>query len=382
MKKIVIVGGGVCGISTAYHLKKHYPSDEVILLEKDSSIGNRIKVSGNGRCNFSNENISDSDYKNGDKIKNILSIYQGYEEEFYQQIHLYYYHDEEGRRYPISNSSKTVLFLLTEALKQLGVKILTDTSVIDIEKKGEQIRLILNQGVIVTDIAIITSGGASYFYSCDNYNFLQNLGLKFTNISPSLCPIILKEKIDKSIVGKRAKVNVKLFHDNKLIFCEKGEIIFKKDGISGIVIFNVSSYINRYNLDINRCELHIDFIPEINILELNRLIEQTSLSFAYKSLLCAEISEYLLLNVSYNEEIKDKIYHLKDLYPLRESQVTSGGISCEEINFDNLSLKRYPNIFVGGEVIDVDGKCGGYNIHFALACGYFIAKNLENKKHN
>lgn len=372
MERIVIVGGGVFALSAAYCLKRKNPSYEVIILEASDEIGKRIKVSGNGRCNFSNANITAQDYKNGKFIINILNEFKSDEKHFFRELNLYYYEDEEGRRYPLTNSSKTVHYLFKEALEKLKVKIITNCKIKDIIHKQNIITTFDNVDYAY-DKLILASGGCSYLYSEQSYDYLKNLHLKLIKPKSSLCPLVVEEKIDKKIVGKRNAVNIKLFYNKELLYEEKGELIFKKDGISGIVVFNISSYINRFNLDLSKIILKIDFAPDVDINDLQSLIDKKGKEFAFHALLTNEIADAF---INSNESIKNKVFHLKSFYPLVDSQVTSGGIDISEINMSNLSLNKFPNIYVGGEIIDVDGKCGGYNIHFAIACGYYLAKKI------
>lgn len=379
MKKIAVIGGGVSGISASIHLKKRYPDYEVIIFESDSEIGKRIKISGNGRCNFSNKNIDADSYKNGDIIKPILTAFESYKDQFFEMINLHYYYDEEGRMYPYSNSSKTVLHLLKNALEILGVKVKTNHRVKNVRVCDNVIQLEVNDDIVFCDYLILSSGGKSYLYGDQAYNYLSALNLRFAPLNPSLCPLVLKNKINKAIVGKRSRANVSLYYKNKFVYQERGEIIFKKDGISGIVIFNLSSYINKLGLQIQECSLHLDFIPDVSEDELRLQLNNNSLKDIYYSYLSEELAE-----VIFNEEktlmgLKDKRYQVERLYPFKESQVTSGGIDLDEINLHDLSLKKYPSIFVIGELMDVDGKCGGYNINFALACGYYLSKNANLK---
>lgn len=370
MKKVVIIGGGVCGLFAAYFLKTKYPDYKVQIIEKDSECGKRIKVSGNGRCNFNNLNLSKKKYKNGERIEHIINDFKNVQDEIYQDLNLHYYADEEGRMYPISNSSKTVHYLLLDKLKELGVEFHNDF-IVNIDKQ-----CVYGNNRYPFDYLIIACGGQSYLYQEDNIKFLNNLKLKLNPFFSSLCPISVNEKIPSSIVGKRAKAQIKIKQNDNTVFSEEGEILFKKDGLSGIVIFNVSSYIARHFKD-NKFDIYVDFCPNIDITDLYIEKSKFGIEKTIKSYLVEEIASYILSFKNPIEQLKSLKYTFKSLYPLKESQVSCGGIDLNEINLNDLSLKKYPNIYVGGEILDVDGDCGGYNIAFAQACAYFIAKNLK-----
>ena len=369
--KVIVVGAGPCGIIASLRIKQLHPNCDVILIEKDNQIGKRIKVSGNGRCNFSNANISLTYYKNGEYIKHILDSFESHKDNLFKQLNLHYYSDEEGRMYPVTNSSKTIHNQLLNALIKAGVKIHTEEEVLSI---GEDL-LITNKTKYAYDKLILAIGGISYLYNSNSHDILNNLNINETKLYPSLCPIKVKEKLPKEIVGKRAKATISLIKNNIEVFKESGEIIFKKDGLSGIVIFNASSYIaNNYHEDYKIKVSFYDDLTKEEILIQEKKFNRIEILSSY---LVDEIAEYLSKqNKSIYDLLTNLTFTFNGLYDFKESQVTSGGISLSEINLDNLSLKKYHNIFVGGELMDVDGRCGGFNIHFAFASGHFIAKNL------
>lgn len=369
--KVIVVGAGPCGIIASLKVKQLHPDYDVLLIEKDNQIGKRIKVSGNGRCNFSNANVDSSYYKNGNSINHILESFDSEKTNLFNELNLHYYSDEEGRMYPVTNSSKTIHNQLLNALMKTGVKIHTEEEVLSVNET----LLITNKTKYAYDKLILAIGGISYLYNSNSHDVLNKLNIKETKLYPSLCPIKVKEKLSKEIVGKRAKATVTLIRNNLEVFKESGEIIFKKDGLSGIVIFNASSYIaNNYYEDY---KIKVSFYDELTKEEILKQEKNFNRYEILSSYVVDEIAEYLSRqNRSIYELLTDLIFTFNGLYDFKESQVTSGGISLNEINLDNLSLKKYPNIFVGGELIDVDGRCGGFNIHFAFASGYFIAKNL------
>lgn len=378
MKSIVVIGGGPCGIMASYQIKKNHTDYQVILIDK-TSIGKRIKVSGNGRCNFSNENISKDFYYNGNLINDILLKYKSYEKSFLDEINLHYYVDNEGRKYPLTDSSKTVLNKLSNIINKIGVIVKEDECFVKLICNNGKYIVITSNGKYEVDKVIFAIGGCSQLYKAeDYYNVLFNIPykIKIKKMNSSLCPITVKEKINKNVVGKRAKVKVYVTYLNRVIYQESGEIIFKKDGVSGIVIFNISSFIsNRENLD--NYKLVINFIDGVEKEDIDLQLLKFKKDEVVSSYVVDEIKDMILQRY-------DDIYlglskfslTISNLYPLNESQVTRGGISLDELDLSNLSLKKDKNIYFGGEMIDVDGRCGGYNIYFALASGYLIGNSI------
>lgn len=377
MKRIAVVGGGPGGLTACYKIKEEHPDYQVVLFERDEMIGKRIKVSGNGRCNLLNININQNDYYNGEKINYILSYFNKYQNDFFASLNLHLYHDDEGRMYPITNSSKTVVNAFINALTRKGVIIKLNEKYLSLKKDNDEYLLITSCDKYIFDKVIFATGGASYLYKKEDYeNIVNSLPYKinYEELFGVLCPIKVKEKINKECIGKRSKAKIYLYLNNDLIYEESGEILFKKDGISGIVIFNISRYIDYKKA--NLYSLKINFIDGIKKNDIDKELSLYSKKEVISSYVVDEIADLILsyYNNVY-QGLSSFILHVDSLYSLNESQVTRGGILIEELNND-LSLKKDGNIYFLGEMIDVDGKCGGYNIYFALASGYFVGSKI------
>ena len=377
MKRIAVVGGGPGGLTACYKIKEEHPDYQVVLFEKDEMIGKRIKVSGNGRCNLLNININQNDYYNGEKINYILSYFNKYQNDFFASLNLHLYHDDEGRMYPITNSSKTVVNAFINALIRKGVIIKLNEKYLSLKKDNDEYLLITSCDKYIFDKVIFATGGASYLYKKEDYeNIIKSLPYKinYEELFGVLCPIKVKEKINKECVGKRSKAKIYLYLNDDLIYEESGEILFKKDGISGIVIFNISRYIDYKKA--NLYSIKINFIDGIKKNDIDKELSLYSKKEVISSYVVDEIADLILsyYNNVY-QGLSSFILHVDSLYSLNESQVTRGGILIEELNND-LSLKKDENIYFLGEMIDVDGKCGGYNIYFALASGYFVGSKI------
>lgn len=377
MKRIAVVGGGPGGLTACYKIKEEHPDYQVVLFERDEMIGKRIKVSGNGRCNLLNININQNDYYNGEKINYILSYFNKYQNDFFASLNLHLYHDDEGRMYPITNSSKTVVNAFINALTRKGVIIKLNEKYLSLKKDNDEYLLITSCDKYIFDKVIFATGGASYLYKKEDYeNIVNSLPYKinYEELFGVLCPIKVKEKINKECIGKRSKAKIYLYLNNDLIYEESGEILFKKDGISGIVIFNISRYIDYKKA--NLYSIKINFIDGINKNQIDNELSLYTKKEVISSYVVDEIADLILsyYNNVY-QGLSSFILHVDSLYSLNESQVTRGGILIEELNSD-LSLKKDGNIYFLGEMIDVDGKCGGYNIYFALASGYFVGSKI------
>ncbi len=315
-------------------------------------IGRKILASGNGRCNISNTNLNKNSYNNEFAYKlvndNINDLF-----DLFNKLHIYTKSDNEGRLYPLSESSQSVLNIL---LKNISNDKIIDLEINSINKKND--KYYLNNSYGPFDKIIIAIGSnASYIKPYNSINIINELNIKFNQFKPSLVGFKTSLKL-KEISGVRQKGNVSLYKDDKLIHSEDGEFIFKDDGISGICIMNLSSYYQRLD-DRSKTYIKLDLSPNNDYKYLDSVLNPKLLNYINKN------------NINYH----NFIIPIKDVYDFEFAQVSNGGIDISEIN-NNLSLKKDNNIYVGGEIIDVDGLCGGYNLMFAFTSAIIISKNI------
>ncbi len=324
-------------------------------LFNDGKIGQKILASGNGKCNIANKNYSDKYYHNNELAKEVLKN-QKELFEYFENLDIYTKEDKEGRMYPISESSLSVLSVLLNNIKQEIISIKIES----IEKRDKQ--FYLNQDYGPFDFVVLALGSIANYNKTYSFSIIEDLNIKMTPFQPSL--VGFKTNLNfHEISGVRAKVSASLYQENELIHEESGEVIFKDNGISGICIMNLSSY---YNHLINKKNCKI-------------LLKFTDKKYDnYTTILHPKLLNYI---EEHKVSIDSFLIPIKDTYGFENAQVCSGGISIDELT-KSLRLKKDPNIFVGGELIDVDGVCGGYNLMFAFCCSLVIAKELENEISN
>lgn len=380
MEKIAVIGSGPAGLMSIYSLVKNGYKN-ITLFESDNQIGKRIKVSGNGRCNFFHTPIEYDKYSSFN-VKYYMDEFLKNSEEIFNDLGLRYVVDEEGRVYPRSDSSKMVVKIFERFLNKNNVTIKLNTRINKLEKKYNKIKLSYEDKYEEFDFVVLAIGGFSYKYNIDEKNtFLKESNILISDIKPSLVPIKTSKYKNKHLEGKRFKVKLSLLERNIKIYEENGEVLFKKDGISGIVTFNVSSILARKHLSSYKdYKVEIDFAPDLSINELKEEIYNPlfTLEENLENLFIEELKDELLMHNK-----KDIINYIKrysldviDLYPFESSQVTSGGIKLDSLNY--FMLKNYDNVYPCGEILDIDGLCGGYNIAFAFASGYNV-KNVLKK---
>ena len=355
--KIGIIGAGALGLMLATLLEKNKIEYEIY---NKGKVGRKILASGNGKCNIANNMISDPSYPNNFFAKELVISHQKQLFSYFDELNIYTKADKEGRMYPISESSLSVLNIL---LKHINQNKIIDAEIISISKKNN--KYYFNNIYGPFDKIIIASGSPAAFKKpYPSISYINDLNIKFNDFKPSLVGLKTKLKI-KQISGVRQKVIVDLYQDKNLIHSEYGEIIFKDDGVSGICVMNISSYFQGLN-NKNNCSLIVDLSPNFDADNL-------------ESVLQPKLFEYVKANkIDYHKFVLP----ITGTYDMEFAQVAKGGIDLSELN-NNLTLKKDNNIYAGGEIVDFDGVCGGFNLMLAFTSALAIFNDLyeiRNKK--
>lgn len=359
--KIGVIGGGASGVFVAIRIKELHPNYDVTIFERNDKLLKKIYATGNGRCNFANSDPIEGAYNN-DFVYPILNEFD------HNEINSYF--DSIGIKsrkldnlyYPYSLSAATVAEKMICRVNQLNINVVLNAKINSYSKNKE---IVVNNEKYKFDNLIFACGGKSspQFGTDGNiYTLLESHGYKIEKLSPSLCPIKVKENVNK-LDGVRAKAKVTLFSSNKEIYSEEGEVQFRSDALSGIVIFNMAFTINKYNLQNANTTIKIDFVPEV---------KESIKKEEYNCYLNEKLSSYLAKN---NIDIHNAIFTYKSFYNFDISHVSSGGVSLDNIS-TSLESKIEKGIFFIGEVLDVDAKCGGYNLMWAFASAEKVAKTI------
>ena len=386
--KIAIIGAGCCGLFLANLLSKE--NVDVFMFEKNNKLGKKILASGNGKCNFTNLGSFCDKYNNkfANEIINDFNVDETLK--VFTDMGLLYKKDVQDRCYPLSECSMSVLDCLKMNIS--NVHILMENEIKNIVKTTKGYILEGDETKSVFDYVICCSGSsASNLGSLKAYNFLRSLDIKMNECKASLAPVKVREKV-KELKGLRIKCLAKLIsEEGSLVYEENGEVLFKEDALSGIAVFNMSSFINRKNQNY-KIMLDLSSGMSDETLKMYFLSKKNNPENIFKGYLNDKLGEYILrknniqfindanLNRIIND-IKGLSFDVVGVYPLVDGQVCSGGVLIEEVT-TNLELKKYENVYVGGELLDVDGVSGGYNMQFAWSCAGVIAKNIRNKINN
>ena len=432
--KVVVIGGGPAGIMSAISAKNS--GNDVILIEKMNSLGKKLLITGKGRCNITSSlNINEFIQNIPGNGRFLYSAFQNFTNE--DIINLLKKHnvkvkEERGNRiFPVSDKSKDVLDAFYEELKNLNVKIYTNTTVNQIIVKdasvtGVEYTFNNNKYTINADKVILATGGKSYpttGSTGDGYEMAKKLGHTITEIKPSLIPIVANEnsaiekinlenyknskELCKSLQGlslKNVKIQFEDIEKNKVIYDDFGEMLFTHFGISGPTILSSSAHIIRYKninelLKQGKIILKIDLKPalsneklDLRILrdfekEKNKLFRNSLDELLPQKLIDPVIH---LSGINPNKKVneiskKERMQLLKILKefcitisgfrPVEEAIITAGGINIKEINPKTMESKLINNLYFAGEIIDVDAYTGGFNLQIAYSTGVTAGLN-------
>lgn len=400
--KVVVIGGGASGIIASL---KASENADVTLIEGNNKIGKKILITGNGKCNFWNNSICINKYNSNninfleniltrkDKVYNYLTNILGITP-----------FEKNGYIYPYSKTASSIVETLDRELKKRNVDILYGLKVTKIEiEDSSKIKLYLSDDTTIKadKIIIATGSKAASKTGSDGsgYDLLKELGVDIIPVSPSLVPLKISDSEKSLWGGVRCDVKLTVSKDNIPIKEELGEIQLTDYGISGIVTFNISSIVSKYLLEHNNFNVSIDFLKEVK--DVAQFLEEKNTSMKASSLeeLLETIFNYKLLQALLRRANLKKDDSLKNLKQdekerliaaiknfeitvtgtedYEKAQVCRGGVSLNEID-NSFSLKKYKNIKVIGEVLDVDGDCGGYNLAFAFISGYIAGDEIND----
>ena len=369
---IAVVGAGASGIYYSLLRKDKHPEDTITIFEKEIKPGRKILATGNGHCNLLNSSIRPEDFNDVPYMSSLLDKYPyAYLELVFSKWGIPLMRKGE-LVYPLSYSAKNFLNQLLGLLEDKNVKILTGIRIESYSRRNNGYYL-NDKGPF--DMVVFSTGGAStpkLGSDGDIFNEIADHGYDIAPLVPGLCPFILKEKV-KSISGQRHKASVTLMINGKSVYSEKGEVLFKDDGISGIVIFNIESIYARSYTNVNDAKLNVDLFSEYSEGELLEMIKASAkISKEYMlGFISPELINYLLPKGGkqspeyWAHALKNVIFTIKDVYDFSSSQVTVGGINIKELD-SKLMSKREKGVYFIGESVNIDGICGGFNLSWAL----------------
>ncbi|MBR1386363.1 MAG: aminoacetone oxidase family FAD-binding enzyme [Bacilli bacterium] len=401
MNKVIIIGAGVSGITCGIELKKR--GIDVLVLENLKTSLKKVLVTGNGRCNYWNENFSSSFFYSDDKnfINNVISEDNKNKiKGFFDSIGLVGT-VKNGYFYPMSMQASSVRNMLLEEVKRLKLEIINDCKVEKVEKTSNGFRVLCNDKTFSCDNVVVACGSHAYYKEKSlGYEICKDLGHRIVPVLPSLVQLVGEGNYFKNWAGVRSNSIVSILVDNKKIKEEQGEIMLTDYGVSGICIFNISTIASISLNNNKKVKVLINFLPEINDLKSYFDLRSKTIPSINISSFLESLVNYKLVNTILDLVKIDKSSHWSDLSldekdklckylssfevvitstkSFDSAQVCSGGVDTREINYNTMESKIVPHLYVVGEVLDVVGDCGGYNLGFAFISGYIAGRSVKN----
>jgi hypothetical protein len=389
---VVIIGGGASGMMAA--LSAGRQGYKTLLIEKNNKLGKKILATGNGRCNFTNVFASSKDY-NSDFVLGALSVLSVKDTlKLFDDLGLMKLEEGQGRCYPASEQAQSIMDVIEEELKRLKVEILYEKEVRLVTKNNGLFKLdFTDSSSLISKNVIVATGGISLPQSGstgDGYTIAKTFGHSITSLVPSLTRLKLKHQYLNEMSGVRFTNNLKLISDNQVIDEVYDDVIFNKTGISGLGILSLSKQAN-FSVNANKKTTVVvrlvDSNEETLLKRFNRLAYKTVFNglvgLINKKLIIPVLEEAGIKN--YNravsslnkQEVKKLIkillgfeFEVIGSDGFDDAQVTSGGVNLEEVNKTTLESLLVEGLYFTGEVLDIDGKSGGYNLQWAWSSGY------------
>ena len=396
----VVIGAGASGMMAAITAARE--NKKVAIIEKLDKAGKKLLATGNGKCNFTNEVMhADCFYGETSFVEQILSNFT-LEDclAFFHSIGIYP-KQKNGYYYPNSEQASSVTNALLFELERLGVKVFYETQVHEMSSTSEAVYIGTNKEEFIAKRVVIATGllAAPKLGSDGSmFDVIKSLGHRFCPILPVLCGFYCKGIKFKQVSGVRAHGTVAAYIDGVKLTADTGEIQFTDYGVSGIPVFQISHYLSKGLYEKKTVEIKINLLPDfsydklIEELNMRRRIGQTlPVNALLNGLINQKLADMILEKAGLKQDIyissisNEQIIKIAKL--LQEisvtvtnyrdfefAQVCTGGIPTSDVNPVTLESKLAPRIHFTGEILDVDGICGGYNLHFAWATGYIAGK--------
>jgi len=376
---IVIAGGGAAGLTAAVCCGMDGAGHDrlsIAVIEKKEVPGKKLSATGNGRCNLSNAACTEREEVDS----------------FFHGLGLLTRTDEAGRMYPYSEEAGEVSALLADTARRQGTEFYLNTQIVKIEPAGEGggFRVEAESGGKALSFRcrklLLAMGGKSYSAfgtTGDGYGLARRLGHSVTRLAPSLVPVCVDADL-AGLAGTRIKASVTLTRCGHPVDTEEGEVQFHRDCISGICIMNLSRFLvlnpeKPFAEGFTEYELHLDLVPELTEEELAAFLKKhQNLQTLVKKKAAAWI---LQKNLSWEETaalLKNLCFTVSGTKGWNDAQVTRGGVVLDEVNLDTMESRILPGLYFAGEILDYDGPCGGWNLHFAWQTGMKVGRSMAD----
>ena len=396
MKKILVIGAGASGMMAAIQAARN--GNQVTIYEKGDRIGKKILATGNGKCNLTNLSMGSEFYytDDTDKLMRCLNIFSEKDTlSFFEKMGLMV-RERDGYVYPYCEQAAVVLDVLRGVLEQEQIKVVTSVEGISIQAvKNDRFQVISSIGKEIFDAVILACGSKAGMKNAvtDGYDLAKAFGHRIKKLYPALVQVRCSENFFGMIAGVRCKSKITLLVNEQEAATEQGEVQFTDYGISGIPVFQISRMIAGYLDEKKNVRVLIDFIPHMSEEEWlgfynerlpafeGQTVDAFLLGMLHKKISLMLMKEYGLKAtdrlgksnkkalVSLGHAMKAFLVTPKSVNPFEQAQVCRGGVDFAELK-DSMESIYQKNLYICGEMVDIDGKCGGYNLQWAWTSGY------------
>lgn len=397
-----VIGAGAAGMMAAITAARQ--GIDVVLLEHTKRAGSKILQTGNGKCNFTNTNMSPECY-NHDSVEFVKRVLEMFDENaaisFFEELGVYH-KNRNGYIYPHSETAASLQDALRLELERLAVRLISECEISDIKNTGDGFELMSQMFTVnATKVIIATGSKASPKTGSDGsgYRYAKKFGHRIVKPLPALVQLESDMKLCRAMAGVRSNGNVVLTVDGREVCRDSGEVQYTEYGISGIPVFQISRYAVK-GVDMRAdVVVIIDMIPDMTMDDLCqdvriryerdglKSVEQFFAGILNKKLVCAAAK---LVGVDINRcissvplrklydiiaQLKEFEFNITGFKDFDHAQVCQGGVAIDDINPQTMESKLCKGLFFAGEVVDVDGICGGYNLQWAWSSGYVAGLN-------
>lgn len=404
-KHVIIIGGGAAGMAAAISSRRQ--GANVTILERNPRVGKKLLATGNGRCNFTNIN-ADVEYYSGNNTKFVFGALSAFSVEdtlrFFEKLGIQHKIEDFGKVFPMSGQASSILDVLLYEMEQSGIEIVCNAYVTDLVRKSGKLLVKTESGKTYEgERVILAAGGKAMPSSGSDGNGLElavKLGHHVTDVFPALVQLMLDGTYFKRMDGIKFVGTAEILYNKKTLAQDRGDILFTNYGVSGPPILQISRKAGELLNQQKQPVLKVVIMDEMSKEELRELINKRiqlapakPVDFSFIGLINKRLIPVVLLEAGIKDikrpvsslsqsEIEQITQILTDWrFPIRgtkswpSAQVTAGGIETGEINPNTMESKLMEGLYFAGEIMDVDGLCGGFNLQWAWSSGYLAGQN-------
>lgn len=406
---VVVVGAGAAGLAATIFAARRRTDLRIVAIDGASRIGAKILVSGGGRCNVTNRVVTPDDFFGGNRnlIRRVLSAFPADRaRDFFQELGVALHEEEWGKLFPDSNLARTVLDALLNEAGRLGARVIPCQRVVDIGRHGDGFNLRTTTGAISAQCVVLATGGLSLPKTGSDgggYELARGLGHSLVPTTPGLDPLLLDGDFHTPLSGISLDVELAASVGSDKPIHTRAPMLWTHFGVSGPAAMNVSRVWHRAAIEGRAIRITANLLPDEDSASLDRKLTAaeagatTALGNVLARWLPARLADAILCHLGIDRSItmshvsKDNRRKLVDalqrwLLPVRGgrgylfAEVTAGGVPLGEVDVGSMESRVCPGLFLVGEILDVDGRIGGYNFQWAWSSGFVAGLGIERKR--